>query len=122
MEIIEFLLEDKVNLNEPRSVLAAAVATLSEASIRSLLSHTSRTADVNSQYEDGESCLHTSVRVNSAKKYDLMVDHGANSSVKWNYLTSLETSILYYPNGNVACKIDKYLENYGTEELRSLAR
>ena len=122
MEIIEFLLKDNVNLNEPRSLLAAAVSTLPDESIQRLLSHSSRTADVNSQYEDGESCLHTSVRVNSATKYDLMIDSGADPSIKWNDLSPLETAIKYYPNGNVARQLDKYLEKYGTDELRSLAR
>ena len=122
MDIIKFLLTDNVNLNEPRSLLASAVSILPEESIQSLLSHTSRTADANSRYEDGESCLHTSVRVNSAKKYDMIVENGADPSIKWNNLTSLETAIMYYPNGNVVSQLDKYLEKYGTVELLSLAR
>ena len=119
VEIITFLLNENVDLNSPRSTLATAVATLPETSVQSFID---KSADVNSQYDDGESCLHTAVRVNSEKKFRLILENGANLSSEWQELTALECSILYYPNGNITRCIDKYLAKYSTDQLLTLSR
>ena len=118
-EILQFLLKESVDLNNPPSTLAAAVSILPETSIRSLIAHS---ADVNSQYDDGESCAHAAVRVNSEHKFCLIVKSEAYLSTEWHDLTALESTILYYSNGNIMRCIDKYLENLSTQQLCSLAR
>ena len=118
-EILQFLLKDSVDLNNPPSTLAAAVSTLPETSIQSLIAHS---ADVNSQYDDGETCAHAAVRVNSEHKFRLIVQSGADLSTKWHDITALECAILYYPNGNIMRCIDTYLKTFSAQQLFSLAR
>ena len=85
-EIIEFLLKDNIDLNEPPTTLAAAASTLPQESVELFLK---KGASANSQYKDGETCLHTSVRVQSAGKFDLLNKTVADSSTVWNQLTAL---------------------------------
>ena len=118
-EILQFLLKDSVDLNNPPSTLAAAVSTLPETSIQSLIAHS---ADVKSQYDDGETCAHVAVRVNSEHKFRLIVQSGADLSTKWHDMTALESVILYYPNGNIMRCIDTYLKTFSAQQLFSLAR
>ena len=118
-EILRFLLKDSLDLNNPPSTLAAAVSTLPETSIQSLIAHS---ADANSQYDDGETAAHAAVRVNSEHKFCLIVKNKAYLSTEWHDLTALEYAILYYPNGNITRCIDTYLEHLSTQNLFSLAR
>ena len=118
-EILQFLLKDSVDLNNPPSTLAAAVSTLPETSIQSLIAHS---ADVNSKYDDGETCAHAAVRVNSEHKFCLIVKNEAYLSIEWHDLTALESAILYYPNGNIMRSIDTYLKRLSIQQLFSLAR
>ena len=118
-EIIEFLLGDNIDIRNPLSTLAAAVAILPSNILNILIA---KDADVNSQYQDGESALHAAVRVDSPTKFTLLVNHGAGLSIEWYGLNSLETAILYNCGGNIMKVIDRYLTRKSTEELISLAR
>ena len=106
-------------MRNPPSTLATAVTVLPSNILNILIT---KDADVNSQYEDGESGLHAAVRVDSPTKFTLLVNHGADLSIEWYGLNSLETAILYNCGGNIMEVIDQYLTRKSTEELISLAR